>query len=285
VIVVNRALTWLFDAGLGPLDRLPAIAGLAVLSLVTAIAVLIAFKWTADQRALVAAKRAMQAAIFEMRLFNDDVVALIRAQGDVLRHTLRYLRLSFAPTLWLIVPMLALLQHMEFRYGYTGLTIGAPVLVKLRLGDAIQGRDSGASETAPGTGAVAVLEAPDGVSVETPAVSLPSDGEIAWRVRPRAGGSYQLRVHVAGTVLTKTMVVSDAVARRSPVRPDAGLLNQLRYPSEAPLPAGSGLAAITIAYPDCPFSVAGWNIGWSGVYLALTLVFALVLKRPLRVAL
>ena len=72
--------------------------------------------------------------------------------------------------------------------------------------------------------------------------------------------------------------MSDAVARRSPVRPARGFVNQLLYPSETPLPDGSGLTAITIAYPERPFSVAGWNIGWSGVYLALTLVFALALK-------
>ena len=41
-----------------------------------------------------------------------------------------------------------------------------------------------------------------------------------------------------------------------------------------------GLTAITIAYPTRDVSIAGWNIGWSGVYLALTLAFALVLKRP-----
>ena len=32
-------------------------------------------------------------------------------------------------------------------------------------------------------------------------------------------------------MLSKTLLVSDAVARRSPVRPGAGLLNQLLYPS------------------------------------------------------
>ena len=119
--VLNQALTRLFDLALAPLDRLSALGGLAVLSLGTAVAVLLAFKWTADQRALVASKRAMQAAIFEMRLFNDDLLAMLRAQGEVLRHTARYLRLSLAPTLWLIVPMLALLLHMEFHFGYTGL--------------------------------------------------------------------------------------------------------------------------------------------------------------------
>jgi hypothetical protein len=74
------------------------------------------------------------------------------------------------------------------------------------------------------------------------------------------------------------------VTRRSPVRPASGFLNQLRYPSEAPLPSGSGLTAIAITYPERPFSVAGWNIGWSGVYLALTLIFAFALKGVFGVA-
>ena len=270
--VVNRVLTRLFDAAMWPLDRLAPMAGLVLLSLVTAVAVLLAFKWTADQRALVAAKRAMQAAIFEMRLFNDDLAALLRAQAEVLRHTLTYLRLSLAPTLWLAVPMLALLLHTEFRFGYTGLTIGEAALVKARFA-----ADSGTFVV--GTLSPS-LEAPDAIDVETPGVLLPSEREIAWRIRPRAAGSYDLRLHVGGTVLIKTLLVSDAVARRSPVRPDTRLVNQLIYPSEPPLPTSTGLTAITIGYPERPFSVAGWNIGWAGFYLALTLGLALVLKRP-----
>jgi hypothetical protein len=217
-------------------------------------------------------KRQIQADLFEMRLFNDDVAALLRAQLEVLRHTLTYLRLSLAPTLWLLVPLLALMLHMEFRFGYTGLTVGEAALVKVHLADpsAWQGHAS--------------LQAAEGVMVETPAVVVPSEREIAWRIRPRAAGSYQLRVHVGGTTLAKTVVVSDAVTRRSPVRPARGFVSQLLYPSETPLPVGSGLTAITIAYPERPFSVAGWNMGWSGVYLVLTLVFALALRRPFGVA-
>ncbi len=265
---MNRVLTRLFDLAMLPLDRLAPMTGLVLVSLATAVAVLLAFKWTSDQPALKAAKRAMQAAIFEMRLFNDDLPALFRAQGEALRHTLRYLRLSIVPSLWLMVPMLALLLHMEFRFGYTGLTIGEGALVKVRFADA----------PLP-----ASLEAPDAVAVETPGVLFPSDREIAWRIRPRATGSYELRVNMGSTVVSKTLVVSDAVARRSPVRPPSDLVNQLLYPSEPPLPSRLGLTAITIAYPRRAYSVAGWNIGWSGAYLALTLAFALLLKRPVGV--
>ncbi len=274
--MLNRAVTRLFDVAFSPIDGLAPIAGLTILSLITAVAVLLAFKWTGDQRALVAAKRAMQAAVFEMRLFNDDLRAMLRAQGEVLRHTLRYLRLSFVPTLWLLVPMLALMLHMDFHFGYAGLAIGEAALVKARFADA--------AATPQGV-ALATLEAPEAVRVETPGVLLPSEREITWRIRPRATGSYELRVHMGGTVLGKTLLVSNAVARRSPVRPDSGFLNQLLYPSESPLPSGAGLSAITVAYPERPFTVAGWNIGWSGVYLALTLVFVLVLKGLFGVAL
>ena len=273
---VNQLFTRLFDAAMSPLDRLPPMAGLVVLSLVTAVGILLAFKWTADQPALVAAKRAMQADIFEMRLFNDDLIALFRAQGDVLRHTLAYLRHSFAPAVWLLVPILLLMIQMEFHFGYTGLAVGEPALLKIRFADGAalpggdQARWSVAMREVPLT-----LEAPEGIRIETPAVLLPSEREIVWRIRPSARGSYQLLIHFPKGTVLKTLLVSDDVGRRSPLRPGAGFLSQLLNPSEPPV---TELTAIEIDYPERAYTVAGWNLGWSGTYLALTLAFALVLK-------
>lgn len=264
-------MTRTFDILIGPLDWLPPLAGLVVVSVITAVAVLLAFKWTADQPALRSAKRAMQAAILEMRLFNDDIAGLVRAQGEMFRQTLRYLRLSLAPTLWLLAPMLALMPHLEVHFGYRGLTSGEPALLKVRFA---------AAANRPRV----ALEAPDGVRVETPAVAFPSTREVVWRVRPHTPGTYELRVDLGGTVLTKTLLVSDAVARRSPVRPGGHLIDQWLYPSEPPLPAGLGVSAISIDYPERDFAVAGWDLGWLGIYVVLTLAFALVLKRPFNVA-
>jgi uncharacterized membrane protein (DUF106 family) len=279
---VNAVLTRLFDLVLAPVDRLPPMAGLAVLSLVTAVAVLYAFRWTADQAALVRSKRGMQAAVFEMRLFNDDLVALFRAQGQVVQHTLGYLRSSFAPTLWLIVPMALLMIHMEFHFGYTGLAVGEAALLKVRFseGSAVPS----APGAAPGDLGV-TLEAPPGVRVETPAVLLPSAREIAWRISPTEEGAYQLSMHFpAGTVL-KTLLVSGKVGRRSPLRPGDAFVDQMLYPSEPPMTGDGvqGLAAIELAYPEREVMIAGWDVGWVGVYLGLTLVFAFALKGPLGV--
>jgi hypothetical protein len=279
VAPLNRLLTALFDAVLGPLDRLPPMAGLVVLSLVTAVAVLFAFKWTADQQALLRSKRGMQAAVFEMRLFNDDLAALFRAQGDVLRHTLGYLRHSFAPTLWLLLPMVLLMIHMEFHYGYAGLAIGEPALVTLRFVDgAALPNQKGTVTGSGGTGPA--LEAPKGIAVETPGVMLPSAREIVWRIRPHQQGAYELRVQLPAGTVEKTLLVSDAVGRRSPKRPGDSILQQFLYPSERPVISPPGIAEFAVAYPAREVKVAGWNVGWSGVYLGLTLLFAFALKRP-----
>ena len=135
--------------------------------------------------------------------------------------------------------MLALLLHMEFRFGYSGLTAGDAVLLRAGVADT----------TRPVT-----LEAPAGITVETAAVHLPSEREVVWRITPRATGTYELRVHAGGDVFTKTLVVSDAVARRSPVRPGTGFIERLLNPSEPPLPDAGGLASITVAYPERPFT-------------------------------
>ena len=180
---------------MGPLDRMAPLVGLTLLSVVTAVSVLLLVQMDADQGRS-RPQTAIHASLFEMRLFNDDLPALLRAQGEVLRHTLRYLGLSLVPTRWLLVPLAALMLHMEFRFGYTGLTAGEAALIKVRLADSASVR------------ADALLEAPDAVKVQTPAVLLPpSEREIAWRIRPRAAGSYELRVHLGSTVLTKTLVV------------------------------------------------------------------------------
>ena len=267
---VNEVLTRVLDALLWPAARFAPVTALVLLSVATAVLVLLVFKWAADQAALSAAKDQVQAAVFEMRLFNDDLAAMFRAQGEVLSSVLRYVRLSLVPTLWLTIPIAVLMLHMDFHFGYTGLAVDAPALVEARFDGSL----------VPSSGMTsASLDVPDAISLETPGVVLPSAREIVWRIRPRRAGAFIVTVHLGEAAIGKTLVVSDRVVRRSPVRPAAGFLSQVLQPSEPPLPDGTGLAAVTVDYPERPFIVAGWDIGWVGVYLGLTLVFVLLLKR------
>src|ERR1700680_3437012 len=133
VTVANAMLDRLFDLLLRPLRPLPIAFSLAVVSLATAVAILLVVRATSNQRALAAVKRQMYADVLEMRLFNDDLRAMWRAQLSILRHNGRYLRLSLVPALWTIVPLALVLTQLQFHFGYAAVGVGEPVLVTAGL--------------------------------------------------------------------------------------------------------------------------------------------------------
>jgi hypothetical protein len=132
---------------------------------------------------------------------------------------------------------------------------------------------------------IAVLEVPPAIEAQTPAVWIPSTREVLWRIAPRAPGEYELRLRVGNETFTKSVRVSDDVARRSPVRLEAGFLNQLLYPAEAPLPAAAAVTSISLAYPERDIQVLGRGIHWLIVYFVLSMVFAFAMRKRFNVTL
>jgi uncharacterized membrane protein (DUF106 family) len=289
VSVLNTLLARSFDVLLAPFRALPPIVGLIVVSLATAVAMLLIFRRTSDQKRLAAVKRQIHAAIFEIRLFNDDMRAIFRAQGEILRHNLTYLRLSLVPMLWMIVPLVLVIAQLQFHYGYGGLAPGEPVLLKAQVREGAGPGSGSASAVAHASTSdrqeIAVLEAPPAIEAQTPAVWIPATREVIWRIAPRAPGEYELRLRIGNETFTKSVRVSEEVVRRSPVRLEAGFLNQLLYPAEAALPAAAAVSSISLAYPERDIPVLGWGIHWMIVYFALSMVFAFALRKRFNVTL
>lgn len=267
---INLGLGGLVGAALSPFRSLPPIVGLSVVSLVAAIGMLLVFRATSNQQAIAAVKRRIHAGVFEIRLFNDDLRAMFGAQRDVLRHNLTYLRLSLAPMAWMLVPLVLLIAQLQFYYGYDGFSPGQSALVKVRLNEGA----SPSSRTAP---AIA-LEAPPGLRVETPLVWIPSEREAAWRIGMDQAGDYELTVALDGRSVTKQVRVSNQVGWRTPERLEAGFLNQLLYPAEAPIESEVPIEAILVAYPEREINLLGYGTHWMIAFFVLSLVFAFALK-------
>ena len=287
--LLNALLARTFDLLLLPFRQLPPIVGLVVVSLATAVVMLLVFRKTSNQTKLAAVKRQIHAAIFEIRLFNDDLRAIFRAQGEILRHNLTYLRLSIVPMLWMIAPLLLVVAQLQFHYGYSGLTVAQPVLLKaqVREGVAFTGSappDAVHASLSNGNPPV-TLDAPGEIEVQTPAVWFPATREVIWRIAPRAAGQFELQLRAGRESFTKTVQVSDRVVRRSPVRLDPAFMNQLLYPAEPPLPGNGAVTSITIAYPERDIPVLGFELHWLIVYFALSMIFAFALRKRFNVTL
>ena len=272
--IVNAVLRALVDGLLFPFRGLPPIVGLAVVSLLTSVLLLIVFKKTSNQKALEAVKRKIHACLFEIRLFNDDFRTIFRAQLEILRHNLTYLRYSTVPMIWTLPPLVLLIAQLQFHYGYESLRVGFPAVVKATI-------RAGESGSKP---AIRLEGSSPGLEVKQPPVWIPSLREMAWRIEPRTAGDYELRIVNGSESVTKSVRVmdgSDSVVRRSPLRV-RGFLDELLYPAEAPLPSDA-FESIAVTYPEADVDVFGFELHWMIVYFVLSIAFAFLLRGTFKV--
>jgi hypothetical protein len=265
---LNSILRSLVDLGLLPFRSLPTFVSLAIVSLPFSLLALYVYKRFSDQEAIATVKSKMAASFFEIRLFNDDLRAILSAQGTLLRQNLRYMGLNLKPLAVMLVPMFLFFAQLQFHYGYQGLAVGASTVLTVQL---VPGSPSERPEIR--------LEAPPGIRIGSPPVWVPTKGELAWRLVGESAGTYELALDLDGRRTTKSIVVSDQLTRRSPNRLRPGWANQLLYPAEDPIPRDVPIEAMTIAYPDAEVWLFGWHTHWSIVLLVLSVVFAFALRK------
>ena len=274
---VNAVLRAVFDLVLAPFAGLPPIVSLVVVSLPTAILMLLVFKRTSDQAALAAVKRHIHAGLFEIRLFSDDLRAIFRAQGEILRHNLTYLRLSLVPMVWILPPMVLLIAQLQFHYGYEGLRPTETALLEVDLKP---------ETVTAGERPRVVLDLPPGLGAQTEDVWLPGESQLAWRLAAEREGDFEIGISIDGAPpVTKTLRVTKSVVRLSPVRVDSSFFSQLIYPAEPPLPRDSSIREIHVSYADREISVLGFGMHWLIPFFALSIAFAFALKGKFGVTL
>jgi hypothetical protein len=186
----------------------------------------------------------------------------------------------------MLIPFAIVIPQLQFRYGYSGLRPGDTTLLEVTMREGTGSEVVGGATTGPGRQKPALrLEAPSGVEVQTDALWIPLENEMVWRIAAREPGSYELRlIDDSGFETTKSMVVSDRVVRRSPIKVSSGdWLGQIAYPAETPVPAKGPIEKIELAYPAAGVNLLGWRTHWLIAFLVLTIVFAFALRGPLGV--
>ncbi len=286
--LVNDWLRVVFDAALRPFAALPPIVPVTLAALVSGIFALLVYRWTSNQEALAAVKRRLFAHLLEVRLFNDDLRAVLAAQLRLLRENLTYLRLNLAPLLWMIVPFILLIAQLQFHYGYDGLEVGDRTLLVVDLAAT---DPEGAAAVEPVPRPAVELDAPPGVAVETDGVWIPSLRQIVWRLRAEEPGDVELTVRTGGVAFAKSLFVADPEGgarwvRRSPTRRRAAILDQLLYPAEPSLPRDGPVERIDVQYAAASISFFGlFDVHWLIAFLVLSIALAFALRKRFGVTL
>jgi len=268
----SAAITRIFDAFFALFAWANPWLGLAAISFVSGAIALVMFRYTSSQRRIRAVKAHIMADLLEIVLYRDEPSVIIRAEGRAFLDSARYLASALIPLACMILPVGLMLVQTDLRYGHRALAVGERAIVAVNF--------------APGAepGDAIKISAPRGIVVETPAMRMPAAGEVDWRIRAAAPGSYELRFAAGAASFTKQVIVGARRGRIAALRV-GGLGEQLLHPGEPPLPPGGPVASVRVSYPGASLRLFGWRLHWVWPWLVLSLAFGYGLRGPLRVEL
>ena len=268
---INAIMTAVFDLLLRPFSGVSPWYGIAVVSLLTGVVMLVIFRYTSNQRAIRRAKDRIRAHLLEVRLYRDDMWVLLRAQKDILLNNLIYLGNSLVPLVVMIIPVVLMLVQLNVHYGYRPLRPGDSAIISAKFAPTVD------------LNAAPRLIAPAGLTVQTPALRIPSLREADWRIGAQWPGRYAVEIVAGDARAEKEIVVANRPTRVSPERVGSGLYAIMMNPGEKPLPESSAIRSISVDYKPAPLPFFRWNLHWLVAYFILSLAFGFALKGVFRV--
>ncbi len=271
---VNTVLNPIFHTLMFPFRDLHTTWGLLWIALITAVVALLVYRFLSNQEAIRAVKNRLKAHLLEARLFQHDPVLMGRAVLSLLKSNGRYLSLNLKPFLFMLVPVVLILIHMEARYGFRPLHVGDSVVVRTFWET---GPSGSLEDAAPH------LDVSGGLHLETPALRIASLGEVNWRVRATAEGVASLRIRWAEQDVVVPVEVSRRTVPVSPWNGRKGSLAMLWNPAAYPLPASGAIRSVEVDYPRRDFRFLGVPVYWIWPYFVVSLLAGFLLKGFFRV--
>lgn len=247
------------------------LVSLTPLSIVVGVVMLWVFGLTSDQNAIEKTKKRLQAYLLELRLYGDDPSMIWQSQKSLLTTNLRYMGLMLKPAIYLTVPMVILLFHMDSFYGLKPLRVSEPMVVTVQVSGEI------ANDTVAPS-----LTAPAGITVETPAVRVLELGQFSWRIRPTRETSGNLKFSWEGHGSWEKSVASGDRWLYLNHRRVSTSLASLMHPGEDLLGV-AGVEWVEILYPAATIELWGVDLHWLIWFFVISMVSAYLLKGYFKV--
>ena len=213
-------------------------------------------------------KDKIRANLLAVRLFKEDLGVFFRIQGRILGFTLSYLKLSLLPMMVMIIPLILLIVQLNLHYSVRSLDEGESALVKVKITNPELLKDPSSL----------ILNESDGFVVETPAVRIPSEKEVTWRIRGKQKGKHTLNIQVGGQVITKSLSIGIDKDPISSQRPGENLLAMLLYPAERTIKPMTSVESVVVTYPPLEIEFLGWKMNWLAQFFILSIGFGYAMK-------
>lgn len=252
-IALNSCGNWVGRVGFAPIAWLPEWLSLTVIAIVSGALMLLCFRYTTRPEAIRHTRRQLQANVFAVSLFRDDMLVCLREQATMLVQGLCLLWHSVLPIVVLTVPMLLILSQLAAWYQWRPIKVGEEIVLTVFLKESP--RPLPAIELSPIAG----------VEVVTGPVVAEAAGYICWNLRADQPGQHPLQIMAGEEIYEQDLVVGQALTRLATQRPARSLLAVLEHPLLPPPLPDSVVRSIELAYPtraDTQWGLPAWMFHW-----------------------
>jgi hypothetical protein len=270
---LNGLLTAAFDVVTRPLLAVPPQWAVALLSLVSGVLLVWLFGHTSNQGAIRNTRERIRGNLLGIHVYRHDLGVILRLQWQIIKDTVVSMRHMLVPLLVALVPVVLLMTQLNLRFAVRPLAVGETAVVKARV-------RSPSLLDEP-----VALTAASGTQVETSGIRVPSEHEVAWRVRVTEPGRHLVTVRVGDEVVEKVLVAGGVWASVPQRRTGRGWFDALLHPGEPTIPAGLKIESVDIAYPGLPLRFFGMNLNWLILFFVFSTACGLLFKGILGVEL
>ncbi len=193
----------------------------------------------------------------KVKTLRDRPEEMMKVQKEAMKVNFEYMKHSFKPTLITMLPMILILGWMAGHLSYEQIYPGESYGVTAEFVKGISGQ--------------AELVADEGTELISPAQQEILDGKATWNLKSTAG-SHLLTVKQEKTEQSRKVLITQ----------------ELQYEEAITMFQHSDIQKITVNYNKlrplgADFSIFGWQPGWLGIYLILSIIFSMVLRKLMKI--
>ncbi len=229
-----------------------------IVSVIISVIMVIVYKYMTDQNLMKQLKDEIKELQTEMKTLRDNPGKMSEVNKRAMETNMKYMMHSMKPTLITFIPIILIFGWLNGHIAYDPLIVGQEFSVELTFYDEITG------EVMPIT--------PEGLELINHETYTIKDNKVRFVYAAVEAGQYPLQYQLGDKIWDNTVIVTQGE------RQYTGPLFQIKDKT---------LKTIQVSnekyHPFGSLSIFGWNPGWIALYITISLVCSLSLRKLLKV--
>ncbi|NQV08607.1 DUF106 domain-containing protein [Candidatus Woesearchaeota archaeon] len=235
-----------------PFLELPVFWSIFILSLVLSVVITFIYKAMTNQELMKSLREDMKKQQKQLKTLRSQPEKMMAIQKQIMEKNGKYMLQSFKPMIITFIPIIMIFGWFNAHYSYDPINPGEEFITTMYFSNIIEG--------------VVSLELPNEISVVDENEQEIKDS-VSWKLKGDAG-EYIITYNVDGKTYDKDILITDSYGYRDPIKSvNDGVVSSIDIGYEKLKPLS--------------FKIFKWQPGWLGIYIILSLIFSLTLRKSL----